>query len=121
MQRSEQEEMALSRSNIGVWGDQIRDHGTDEDPVLGRIEQLGEYEPGNSIHGIIGWDGFFVLSEALDVVDMARAYMQVVQRESCGKCVPCRVGSRVAAEILERIADGRGQQATSIHCALLAT
>ena len=39
---------------------------------------------------------------------MARAYLDVVQRESCGRCVPCRMGTRVAADILTRIGEGKG-------------
>jgi formate dehydrogenase beta subunit len=62
------------------------------------------------ILAIMGWDGFFVFDPRVDVVDMARAYMQVVQGESCGKCVPCRMGTRVAADILARIADGKGPE-----------
>ena len=58
----------------------------------------------------MGWNGFLYFDDRADVVDMARAYMDVVQGESCGKCVPCRIGTRVAADILTRIADGNGTE-----------
>ncbi|MHB1295033.1 MAG: FAD-dependent oxidoreductase [Anaerolineae bacterium] len=85
---------------------------------LGRLEQVRQYEPGVQVTAILGWDGFLLFgnagteegSGAVDVVDMARAYMDVVQGESCGKCVPCRMGTRVAADILTRIADGKGDE-----------
>lgn len=86
---------------VGVWENQPR---TDRPP------QMQEYEPGNPILAVMGWDGFFVFDQRIDVVDMARAYMEVIQGESCGKCVPCRMGTRVAADVLTRIADGRGQE-----------
>ena len=41
---------------------------------------------------------------------MARAYMAMTQGEACGKCVPGRMGTKVAADILARIADGRGEE-----------
>jgi formate dehydrogenase beta subunit len=75
------------------------------------FDKIGEYEPGNPVRAIMDWDGFILAGEpgSVDLVDMARAYMEVVQGESCGKCVPCRMGTRVAADILTRIADGKGE------------
>lgn len=77
------------------------------------FDKIGEYEPGNPVAAIMDWDGFILAGEpgSVDLVDMARAYMEVVQGESCGKCVPCRMGTRVAADILTRIADGKGEDA----------
>lgn len=43
------------------------------------------------------------------MVDMARFFMEFAQEESCGKCVPCRVGTRRMLEILESICAGKGQ------------
>jgi NADH-quinone oxidoreductase subunit F/NAD(P)H dehydrogenase (quinone)/NADP-reducing hydrogenase subunit HndC len=42
------------------------------------------------------------------MVDMARFFMEFIQEESCGKCTPCREGTRRLLEILEKICDGRG-------------
>jgi NADH-quinone oxidoreductase subunit F len=44
------------------------------------------------------------------MVDVARYFLEFTQRESCGKCTPCRVGTRRMLEILERIATGEGQK-----------
>ena len=79
-------------------------------PAVGELARLGEYEPGVRLLAVMGWDGYVLLDKRADVVDMARAYMAFVQTESCGKCVPCRMGTRVAADILARIADGRGRE-----------
>jgi formate dehydrogenase beta subunit len=79
-------------------------------PVFAQLSQVNEFEPGNKILAVIGWDGFFLFDTRADLIDMARAYMDVVQEQSCGKCVPCRMGTRVAADILTRIADGKGKE-----------
>ena len=44
------------------------------------------------------------------MVDVARFFVEFVQEESCGKCVPCRVGTRRMLEILERICSGKGEE-----------
>ena len=44
------------------------------------------------------------------MVDMARFFMDFVQDESCGKCVPCRIGTKRMLEILERITRGEGKE-----------
>jgi len=44
------------------------------------------------------------------MVDLIRAYIEAVQDESCGKCTPCRVGTRIMATILNRIANGQGKE-----------
>lgn len=102
----------MSRVIFSSWGNRIVDNRgrarEDREPVP-QFEKLEELEPGNKILGLMGWDGVVVLDERVDVLDMARAYLAVVQGESCGKCVPCRMGTRVAADVLARIADGRGR------------
>jgi NADH-quinone oxidoreductase subunit F len=49
------------------------------------------------------------MSEDTCMVDIARYFLDFVQKESCGKCVPCRVGTRQMLEILEHICQGEGQ------------
>lgn len=97
---------------IGVWDGRTVDErgGVASDSQLSGIARMDEYAPGNKILAVMGWDGFFIYDDRADPVDMARAYMEVVQRESCGKCVPCRMGTKVAADILTRIADGKGRE-----------
>ncbi len=95
---------------VGVWGDRTVDNrhdGGDSESFAG-LARIREYEPGNQIKAIFGWNGFFLFDGDVDLIDMARAYLDVVQRESCGKCVPCRMGTRVAADILTRIGEGKG-------------
>jgi NAD-dependent dihydropyrimidine dehydrogenase PreA subunit len=52
-----------------------------------------------------------VMDEDTCVVDLARYFLNFTQAESCGKCVPCRVGTRQMLAVLERITQGKGQEA----------
>ena len=58
---------------------------------------------------IIGSGGLVVMDEDTCMVDVARFFMHFTQKESCGKCTPCREGTKRMLEILERITDGRGE------------
>lgn len=102
----------MSKIVVGVWNDQVVDnrHNGHDDSAFANIEQIIEFEPGNQIQAILGWNGFCLFDEEVDLVDMARAYMDVVQAESCGRCIPCRMGTRVAADILTRIGEGKGRE-----------
>jgi formate dehydrogenase beta subunit len=74
--------------------------------------QLPEnFNGGMRIKAFMGWDGLAIRDADVDIVDMCRAYMEAVQKESCGKCIPCRVGTRVILSCLKRIIDGRGNRA----------
>ncbi|HUV63765.1 MAG TPA: NADH-quinone oxidoreductase subunit NuoF, partial [Sedimentisphaerales bacterium] len=60
---------------------------------------------------IMGSGGMIVLDEDSCMVDIARYFLSFTQAESCGKCAPCRVGTRAMLSILERITTGEGQMA----------
>ncbi|MCX8118838.1 MAG: FAD-dependent oxidoreductase [Desulfobacterota bacterium] len=68
-----------------------------------------QFDRERPIKAFIGWDGIVIRSPEVDPVDLLRAYIEAVQRESCGKCTPCRVGTRILSTILNRIADGEGR------------
>ena len=50
-----------------------------------------------------------VLDETDCMVNMAKYFLQFTQSESCGKCVPCRIGTKRLLEILTRITEGKGR------------
>jgi len=82
---------------FGVWDDKVYSGETAEQGAsIAQVAALEPFEPGHKVRAVMGWDGVFQFDEELDLVDMARAYMEVVQQHSCGKCVPCRMGTRVA-------------------------
>ena len=58
---------------------------------------------------IMGSGGLIVMNTDSCMVDVARFFMDFVQDESCGKCVPCRIGTKRMLEILERITRGEGK------------
>jgi len=70
-----------------------------------------DYEPLADLGAIMGSGGLIVMDENTCMVDVARFFIEFVQEESCGKCVPCRVGTRRMLEILERICAGQGEMA----------
>ncbi len=68
-----------------------------------------DYEEIAKVGAIMGSGGVIVMDEDTCMVDMARFFMDFIQEESCGKCTPCREGTRRFLGILERICDGRGE------------
>jgi len=73
------------------------------------IDTPVDFEAIAKVGAIMGSGGAIVMDENTCMVDMARFFMEFVQDESCGKCTPCREGTRRLLEILERICDGKGQ------------
>jgi NADH-quinone oxidoreductase subunit F len=69
-----------------------------------------DYESLSELGAIMGSGGLIVMDEDTCMVDVARFFIEFVQEESCGKCVPCRVGTRRMLEILERICAGQGEE-----------
>lgn len=59
---------------------------------------------------MIGSGGLVVLDEDTCMVEIARFFMHFTQNESCGKCVPCREGTKRMLAILERIVEGKGEE-----------
>jgi len=72
------------------------------------IELQVDYEHLAQAGSIVGSGGMVVADEDTCMVDMAKFFLNFVQAESCGKCVPCRVGTRQMLKILERITEGNG-------------
>ncbi|MBN2347160.1 MAG: NADH-quinone oxidoreductase subunit NuoF [Candidatus Aminicenantes bacterium] len=67
------------------------------------------YESLAAAGSIMGSGGLIVMDRDTCVVDVARYFLDFIQRESCGKCTSCRVGTRHMVEILERICKGEGE------------
>ena len=69
-----------------------------------------DYESIAKTGAIMGSGGMVVMDENTCMVDMAKFFMDFTSKESCGKCVPCRIGTTRMLEILERIVDGKGSE-----------
>ena len=68
-----------------------------------------DYETLGQAGSIMGSGGMVVMDEDTCMVDIARFFMEFTQDESCGKCIPCRVGTRRILETLQRICKGEGK------------
>lgn len=68
-----------------------------------------DYESLAQAGSIVGSGGMVVLDETDCMVSIAKFFLEFTQAESCGKCVPCRVGTKRLLEILDRITSGKGR------------
>ena len=68
-----------------------------------------DYEHLQALGSIMGSGGMIVMDEDDCMVDVARFYQEFCVDESCGKCAPCRIGTRTLLTLLEKIADGKGE------------
>ena len=68
-----------------------------------------DFEAIAKVGAIMGSGGAIVMDENTCMVDMARFFMDFIQDESCGKCTPCREGTRRLLEILDKICEGEGE------------
>lgn len=68
-----------------------------------------DYESLAEIGAIMGSGGLIVMDENTCMVDTARYFMDFVQDESCGHCVPCRIGTKRMLELLQKIVSGHGE------------
>ncbi len=66
-----------------------------------------DYESLKTVGAMMGSGGLVVMDQDTCMVDVAKFFMDFIQRESCGKCIPCREGTRRMLEILQRITRGR--------------
>ncbi|NLB89945.1 MAG: NADH-quinone oxidoreductase subunit NuoF [Clostridiales bacterium] len=69
-----------------------------------------EYDTLIEIGSMMGSGGMIVMDEDNCMVDIARFFLDFTVDESCGKCTPCRIGTRRMLEILERITQGKGKE-----------
>ena len=68
-----------------------------------------DFEALQDVGAMMGSGGFVVLDDTDCMVEMARYFLSFTQNESCGKCTPCRVGTKRMLEILERLCSGQGK------------
>jgi bidirectional [NiFe] hydrogenase diaphorase subunit len=67
-----------------------------------------EYESLKELGSIMGSGGMIVMDETSSMVDVAKYFMEFSMSESCGKCIPCRVGTRQMHDLLDKISKGMG-------------
>ncbi len=74
------------------------------------IETPIEYDSLLEIGSMMGSGGLIIMDDRDCMVDISKYYLEFTCDESCGKCTPCRVGTKRMLEILERITEGRGRE-----------
>jgi len=72
------------------------------------LDQPIDYDTLTALGSMMGSGGMIVMDETTCMVDVARFYLDFTRDESCGKCTPCRVGTKRLLEILEKITEGKG-------------
>lgn len=73
------------------------------------LDEPLDFDSVKKFNAIVGSGGMVVMDTHTCMVEVARFFMSFTQRESCGKCVPCREGTKRMLEILERIVAGKGE------------
>lgn len=69
-----------------------------------------DYENLRRVGSMMGSGGMVVLDETDCMVNIAKFFLEFTQSESCGKCIPCRIGTKRLLEILTRITEGEGKK-----------
>jgi NADH-quinone oxidoreductase subunit F len=69
-----------------------------------------DYDSVNATGAIMGSGGMVVMDETTCMVDVAKFFLDFTQKESCGKCTFCRIGTKRMLEILTRISEGQGKE-----------
>jgi NADH-quinone oxidoreductase subunit F/NAD(P)H dehydrogenase (quinone)/NADP-reducing hydrogenase subunit HndC len=73
------------------------------------IDTPVDYESITKTGAIMGSGGMVVIDETACMVNIAKFFLEFTQEESCGKCTPCRVGTKIMLDILSNICEGQGQ------------
>ena len=69
-----------------------------------------DYESLKEIGSMMGSGGLIVMDESKCMVDIAKFYLDFTVSESCGKCTPCRIGTKRMHEMLTKICEGKGEE-----------
>ena len=69
-----------------------------------------DYESLKTIGSMMGSGGLIVMDDTKCMVSLAKFYLQFTVSESCGKCTPCRIGTKRMLEILEKLCNGEGEE-----------
>ncbi len=99
----------MAKVLFSSWTDEVIDNRGKE---LADVEGLNlpEEFDGKKVKAFMGWNGFVISDADVDVIELCKSYMSEAQKQSCGKCFLCRIGTKVLADILEKIYNGEGKE-----------
>ncbi len=95
---------------FGVWDGVFYDNRQTYSPSAPAdlpLEQFSQFNPGNPIMSFVGDRGFLVMDRRANLAFSLWRYYDRAKQESCGKCTPCRIGTRIIAEALEKAVQGK--------------
>ncbi len=79
-----------------------------------------DYESLSKIDSMMGSGGLIVMDDSKCMVNIAKFYLEFTVSESCGKCTPCRIGTKRMLEILQKICSGKGEESDLVNLDTLA-
>lgn len=100
----------MAKIYFGSWNGRVVD-GRDKEPHQ-RLEtsdlNLPDQLNSQPVRAFLGWGGLVIVDPEINIVQALKVYFEQVQKESCGRCIPCRIGSQVIARKLDRLVSGKG-------------
>ncbi len=102
----------MSKVFFSSWNGKLNDERnkkSDQRIDLENLDMPPRFE-GKDLKAFIGWAGLVIVDPELNVVEALKEYFKNVQQESCGRCIPCRAGSKVVADRLEKLIEGKGSK-----------
>ncbi len=103
----------MARLIFGTWADVCIDNrgkAPDDQAIPAGFPIPAEFQRNKKVAAFMGWAGFALFNEQVNIIDMSRAYAAALQEYSCGKCFPCRVGTKIMHDLLFKIQQGRGSE-----------
>ncbi|MGM0651691.1 MAG: FAD-dependent oxidoreductase [Bacillota bacterium] len=100
----------MSKVIFSSWNGKIVDERKKENDDRINLNDLNipiQYDQ-KDIKAMIGWAGLVIVDPDLNIVSSLNEYYKNVQKESCGRCVPCRAGSKIIADCLKNLLNGNG-------------
>ncbi len=102
----------MSKVFFSSWNGKLVDERNKQPNERIELDQLNipPQIDGDNLKAFVGWSGVVIVDPELNVVEALKEYYENVQQESCGRCIPCRAGSKVIADRLEKLIAGRGSK-----------
>jgi len=102
----------MAKVLFSSWNGKIVDERKKEDAERIDLKDLDipiQYDQ-RDIKAMIGWAGLIIADPDLNIVESLAEYYKSMQKESCGRCIPCRAGSKIIADRLEHLLGGKGSE-----------
>ena len=114
----------MSEIYFSSWGNEVIDNRGKSPQDYAPTKNIAlpeQFKQDENIKALIGWYGLVLRSEDVDIIDLCREHMEAIQKESCGKCFLCRIGTRVISQLLNKICNGEGSEDDLKNIESLAT